>query len=375
LDWNKKIGLLRFPASSAGAIPMYNLVDILSDFSNYVYVISGNKSFELFDFENNVETYHIDYRSGNNFFSTIIRYISAQIKLTFGLFNGKKIKNYIFYTNMLIIPLFIGKIIGKNIILYQGGFAHYRANISNSKYKTVIYLIYNLCFTLADGIIVATPRLIDEWGIEKYSGKIYFCHEHIIDTKEFNINKDWSDRRFEVGYIGRFESVKNVLNYVKAIPLLLEEKRDFSFLIGGEGSQKDDVLNFINENNLQKYVSYVGWISHSNLSKYLNEIKLLILPSNSEGLPNILLEAMACGTPVLAHPVGSIPDIIEHGKNGFLLKDNSPSGIAEGVSLAFEHEDITNLVISARKTVESKFDRQNTIKNFKKTLEKIYKKL
>lgn len=52
----------------------------------------------------------------------------------------------------------------------------------------------------------------------------------------------------------------------------------------------------------------------------MSRTKLLVLPSLGEALPNVILEAMSVGTPVIATDVGSIPDVIEHGKTGFLLK-------------------------------------------------------
>ena len=76
--------------------------------------------------------------------------------------------------------------------------------------------------------------------------------------------------------------------------------------------------------HVNKNVTLVGWISHDELPSYLNMLKLLVVPSYTEGLPNIVIEAMSCGTPVLATPVGGVPDLIEDGITGFILEDNFP---------------------------------------------------
>jgi glycosyltransferase involved in cell wall biosynthesis len=79
-------------------------------------------------------------------------------------------------------------------------------------------------------------------------------------------------------------------------------------------------------------VNIVGWVRHEQLPDYLNKMKLIVMPSLTEGLPNVMLEAMACGTPILATPVGAIKDIIADGSNGFIIQENLPEKIAQDVN-------------------------------------------
>jgi len=369
---DRKIGVLRFPGSSAGAKPIYNLVDILQQLFEEIHVISGNKVFENFDFEDNVKIHSINHQSNSNPILKILNYIRTQVKLCIGMNKDKKVKNYFFLESggFLLLPLLFAKLLGKNVffimmgsILDQG-----RKNI----YTNILEIISNICLFFSDGIIVYTPRLIQEWGLEEYEEKIYVAHRHIINLDKFTAEKELYERVFDVGYIGRFSGVKNVTSYIRSISFLNEKNDKMKFFIGGDGNKKDKVLNCIQENSLEKRVTYPGWISRNDLPRYLNDIKLLVLPSHSEGLPNIMLEAMSCGTPVLASSVGSVPDIIEHGKNGFLLKDNSPNGIARNVLQVFENYDLGKIGKNARKTVEEEFNRKATIANFRETLSNIY---
>jgi glycosyltransferase involved in cell wall biosynthesis len=115
-------------------------------------------------------------------------------------------------------------------------------------------------------------------------------------------------------------------------------------------------------------VDLPGWISHEDLPRYLNPLRLLVLPSYTEGLPNIMLEAMACGTPVLATPVGAIPDIIIDGKTGFIMESNSPECIAENVIRALNSSDLDRIAEAGRRFVEENITFEKVVKNWKRIL-------
>jgi glycosyltransferase involved in cell wall biosynthesis len=120
-----------------------------------------------------------------------------------------------------------------------------------------------------------------------------------------------------------------------------------------------------------KHLHYDQWIPHKDLPLYLNQLKLLIIPSETEGLPNIMLEAMACGTPVLATPVGAIPDIIKDGETGFILENNSRECIKENIFRVFNHPDLDKIIQAARNLVEKDFSFESSVQRYKKILDQI----
>jgi len=84
-----------------------------------------------------------------------------------------------------------------------------------------------------------------------------------------------------------------------------------------------------------------------------------------------MLEAMACGTPVLATPVGAIPDVIIDGKTGFIMENNSPECIAENVARALASPDLEEIAENGRRFVEENFTFEKTVENWKEILQSI----
>ena len=134
---------------------------------------------------------------------------------------------------------------------------------------------------------------------------------------------------------------------------------------------KESIEASLQEGDISARVDLPGWISHNDLPRYLNQLRLLVLPSYTEGLPNIMLEAMACGTPVLATSVGAVPDVIIDGKTGFIMENNSPECIAENVVRALEHPDLEQIAEAGRRFVEENFTFERVVERWKEVLDEI----
>ena len=200
--------------------------------------------------------------------------------------------------------------------------------------------------------------------MEKHQKKTFIAHEHLIDFKNFTITKEYTKRPKTIGFIGRLSQEKGIMNFIKALSEVLKEKQEYHYLIGGDGLLHDKILDYIKVNNLEDAVTTTGWITHDKLPEYLNQLRLLVVPSYTEGLPNIILEAMACGTPVLVTPVGAIPDIIQDRKTGFIIKNNTPSVIAKGIIKAIEYPKVESIIENAQKLVQKQFNFSAAVKQY-----------
>jgi glycosyltransferase involved in cell wall biosynthesis len=223
-------------------------------------------------------------------------------------------------------------------------------------------LLERLSFYFSDKLIVLDESLIDLADLRKYSDKIALAHRHFVDFSEFQMKDDIDERANVVSYVGRLHEEKGVLNLVKAIPNVLGKRDDVTFVIIGEGQLEGELRSYITAHALVRKVTLAGWIPHDELGDFLAKSKLLVLPSYTEGLPHAMLEAMACGTPVLATPVGAVPQVIKDKETGFLTRDNSPDGLAESIVGALAYPHLRRIAGNARTLVKSEFQYETVLK-------------
>ena len=223
-------------------------------------------------------------------------------------------------------------------------------------------LLERLSFRFSDKLIVLDESLIDQANLRQYHDKITLAHRHFVDFGEFRMKDDIEQRANVVSYVGRLHEEKGVLNLAQAIPKVLSKRDDVKFVIVGEGQLEGELRNYITTHALSRNVRLAGWVPHDELRDYLTNSKLLVLPSYTEGLPHAMLEAMACGTPVLATPVGAVPEVIHDKETGFLVRDNSPDPLAESIVSALAYPHLSRIAGNARKLVQSEFRYENVLK-------------
>ena len=363
------IGILTFSISKAGCIPTSNLVDILDSLSNNLYLITGTDGYIFFKDDKRIQTYGIKHERGTNAFTRILRYIYTQLKISYKLVKlTRNVDLWIFFIGGegLVLPMLTAKLLRKKVVLAFAGSSVLTLKSANDNFFKPVEILSKINCMLSNRIILYSPNLIKEWNLEKYRNKISIAHKHFLDFDKFKMKKKFGERDNLVGYIGRLSEEKGTLNFVKAIPEISKEKDDLEFLIGGDGQLCDKIKRYLYENNLNDKVKLVGWIPHDKLPDYLNELKLVVVPSYTEGLPNVMLEAMACGTPVLATPVGAIPDMIMDGETGFIMENNSPECIAKNVIRALNHQNLDEIVKNARELMENEFTYDAAVERYRK---------
>lgn len=377
------VSVITHPFSDqTGQTILANLIDVLLPISEHIYVISGDFSYE----SNKV---HI-FRTGaitteEPFLLWVGKQVKAQLKGAYYLIKISKQFDIAFFFlggRVHLLPLIVAKILRKKVVVAATGSA---SGTTRGVYSSRLFRVGGLisriakilertCFSLADQVAVESPSAIHFLELNRYRDKIAINGAMYVDINLFKVRKGVNERRNLIGFIGRLSGEKGVMNFVRAIPLILRQRDDIEFLIIGDGQLLDDLKEELKKSNCYHRVKFTGWIPHDKLPDYLNELKLLVLPSYSEGVPGIVQEAMACGTPVLATPVGGVPDLIKERYTGFILENNSPECIAENVIKALDHPNINELVRNARKLIEEEYAYEAMVRKFGKALYEIEKR-
>jgi len=199
-----------------------------------------------------------------------------------------------------------------------------RAGVSRLK-LALIHAIEWFCYRFADAIILTSEEMkryvSNTFDIP--SEKIVVIPNY-IDTDLFrpmNIEKV-SGRLI---FVGRFTEQKNLLNLLKAV----KDLPDIELVLVGDGPLEGPLREFARRHNVN--LVFKGRVPNEQLPALLNTAEAFVLPSLYEGNPKALLEAMACGLPVIATPVEGNRGVVSHKVNGYLTSGISPEAIREAI--------------------------------------------
>ena len=152
-------------------------------------------------------------------------------------------------------------------------------------------------------------------------------------------------------------SAKNGMDtLVAAWAHVREGRRDAKLLILGDGEERQSLQAMIREHRLEDEVRLLGTVDPDEAPEYLRIADVFVRPSRSEGLGNAFLEAMACGVPIVATPVGGIVDFLEDGETGIACPPDEPDALAGAIlRLLRDPELARRLSAQARKLVVERY--------------------
>ena len=291
----------------------------------------------------------------SNVFVAAIRFLRNQIRMCRAIRRRKEPVVLFFGATAYLLPIVWAKVIGKTVVLEPRGnvpltlrlaWVQQFPDIVARLLSGTVWSLERLGYWLADDIITYTPKMAEELGLNSFAEKLHTNGARYVDTEKFSPQVSFEDRKKVVGFLGRLDEEKNVRMLAGAAKVL---PADITFRFIGDGDLRGELERELAEEIAAGQVEFTGWVDHDDVPAELSELRLLILPSEAtEGLPTVILESMACGTPVLATPVSGVPDVVRDGETGFLLEETNKKKTSSEIERILKRADLNEASKNAR---------------------------
>ncbi len=230
-----------------------------------------------------------------------------------------------------------------------------RGEDGNKSDTNFIYkLVLNLAVLLSSVVVGVSDDLIIK--INKVSNKKnrkFICVPNGIDRELLNFEyttRTWEDSdALKLISVGNITENKNFECILKAVNVLLIRKRNVTFTLIGDGPSKNSLHNMVRQFGISENVKILGAKPSEVVYKQVNEADIFILSSFREGRPNVLLESMAIGTPIIASDIEGVKEIIKDDYTGFLFDPNDAEQLVNCIdNLGMDHVLQNKVIKNAR---------------------------
>lgn len=195
-----------------------------------------------------------------------------------------------------------------------------------------------------------------------------------LDLKVFEFRENYSLSN-NCMMVGRMVEKKGFEYAIRAIEMLNSEKIEIHLNLYGDGPLKEYLQKLTQQLKINHLVTFHGFVDIKHINCAMNSHGILLAPSvigkdgDQEGLPNTILEAMACGLPVIATRHAAIPEAVTHTESGFLVDERQPRQIAEILKRILNSEfDLERIRFRAHNYIKEK----HTVSRMVKSIENIY---
>ena len=287
------------------------------------------------DLNDSIEIQSLDTNSAKDSLVKLIKYVK-----------NNSIENAWVFGPELAVNLYIAKKInGKKFPIYARSIntlseEFKRTNSFFRKYVThnLIRLFYHKVNSIVAQSTNMGNDLIDNYGFKK--NQVFVINNALSDLYDQEIRKPAEPLKHEyLLYVGRLEEQKGLKMLLNSFAMM--DNKLIKLFIVGEGSQKEELIKEASDLGISNRVDFVGYAS--NIVNFYRGATATVLTSYYEGFPNVLIESIACGTPIVAFDLPSGPKEIINGDNGLLVK----------------YLDIAEMAAALDFSIEKKWDRDS----------------
>jgi glycosyltransferase involved in cell wall biosynthesis len=235
----------------------------------------------------------------------------------------------------MILPLLLVKFLKKPSLLKISGWWEMERGFLNT-HGVIPRLMRKLLFNI-DTIIAVSDEIKKLLIAHGYPAHRILCLANGVDTLRFHpVVRESATPR--IIFVGRLVAEKGVQIFLQAAEKLKAVFPDVQIDLAGEGDSEENLRQMTIELGLANNVNFLGRLD--NVAEALRNADIYIQPSLNEGLPNSLLEAMACGLPVVVTKVGGMPDVVTDGVHGFVVEPDNVTELAEALGNLLRDEPL-----------------------------------
>lgn len=184
------------------------------------------------------------------------------------------------------------------------------------------------------------------------------------------ISKNYNNSKPELLFVGWIDKNKGIFDLLKSIEILKRQGYNFrTKILGSEGRRGElkRVMNYIKDKNINDVVEIFRERPHHEIKQFYSSADIYLLPSYFEGLPYTILEAMAYGLPIISTKVGAIPEVIEEGINGFLIKPGNVGALTEKIEILIKDRILREKIgKNNREKIEKEYSMDKQVEKYKK---------
>lgn len=336
-------------ANRSSEVTLSKFLRVITPCFSSLMVIGGNLSVEK-DLEKVCLRSFPIHRSPNKL-KRVLDVVGLQVKMAFSVLRRVKQKEPVFFwiADKMILPYLAAKIKRAEINYFIYG--NVAKEGRGGRFTRISSKLIRYMAEHADHTCMESPSVQQEWpGLKVRNRRVIHLY-----TENIRLNS-LKDRENVVGMVCRLAPGKHVLESIRGFADVHKSHPEWCLEIIGSGKQEDECRALIEELDAQDYVLLHGWVEHAEMTDVTRRWKYLLFPTDTEGMPNGLIEMMGQGIPALASPVGGIADVVEPGKNGWYLQDCSEVSIRTGIEKAITSDGYGSLAENAHSTIRGSFD-------------------
>lgn len=211
----------------------------------------------------------------------------------------------------------------------------------------------------------AIAKEAEQYGAS--ADKIYIIYSFVSDEiLQKHVQPKTKKAELHIISVGRFFWKKGYEYALDALALLKERGITFTYTLIAEGKTPASIIYQLHQTGLKDRVNIVNGLSHNEVLKEIERHDVLLLPSVEEGIANVVLEAMAIGTPVISSDVGGMKEVIDNEVSGYLVQPRDVNSLAEALVqfAALNEEQRFAIATRAREAVTRQHNKQGFVNAF-----------